>query len=331
MTTTAARTATGRPIDTRPRRIVSFTPMETRRDVLVEAAVLAEELGYEAIAVPEGWGLDAGVVLSEIAHHTDRLRLVAGVLSVWGRSAGTLAMLAATLDDLSGGRFTLGLGASTPALTERFHRRPFEAPARQLEQVVADVRALLAGERPSTANGDPGLRLGAAPRPDVPIWVAGLGARTTAMAHAVADAWYPAVVPRDHFTRYEAAEGVEVVCGPLVAPATNPDEAAWAARQIVGWYLTGMGSLYGDFVAEQGWAEPIAALRAANPRPQLGALDWPAAADPLLEQLTVGIGNDPAEALVAWDGLVDVVTVGIGPGSPADVLSAIRAAAPPAS
>jgi alkanesulfonate monooxygenase SsuD/methylene tetrahydromethanopterin reductase-like flavin-dependent oxidoreductase (luciferase family) len=74
------------------RRGVGLTPMETRRDVIVRAAVLAEELGYEIFALPEGWGLDAVPVLTEIAVRTARINLASGVLSVWGRTPAMLAI-----------------------------------------------------------------------------------------------------------------------------------------------------------------------------------------------------------------------------------------------
>src|SRR5580704_4139581 len=70
--------------------------METRRDIIVRTAVLADELGYEIFAVPEGWGLDSTPVLTEIALRTARIHLASGVLSVWGRTPATLAMTAAT-------------------------------------------------------------------------------------------------------------------------------------------------------------------------------------------------------------------------------------------
>ena len=54
------------------RRGVGLTPMETRRDVIVRTAVLADELGYEIFAVPEGWGLDSTPVLTEIALRTSQ-------------------------------------------------------------------------------------------------------------------------------------------------------------------------------------------------------------------------------------------------------------------
>ena len=127
------------------RRGVGVTPMETRRDVIVRAAVLADELGYETFSVPEAWGLDSTPVLTEIALRTARIQVASGVLSVWGRTPATLAMTAATLHQVCGGRYVLGLGASTRALAEGFHDTPFEHPAGKLRDVVTEVRALLCG------------------------------------------------------------------------------------------------------------------------------------------------------------------------------------------
>ena len=127
------------------RRAVGLTPMETRRDVIVRAAVLADELGYETFAVPEGWGLDSVPLLTEIALRTSRIQVASGVLSVWGRTPATLAMTAATLHQVSGGRFVLGLGASTSALAEGFHDTAFDRPAAKVRDVVTKVRALLDG------------------------------------------------------------------------------------------------------------------------------------------------------------------------------------------
>src|SRR3954464_10792330 len=115
-----ARDSTGTPAG---RRGVALTPMETRRPVIVRTARLADELGYELFALPEGWGLDSAALptaiapaterihlasaalLTEIALATERIHLAAGFLSVWGRTPATLAMPAATLDQISGGRY----------------------------------------------------------------------------------------------------------------------------------------------------------------------------------------------------------------------------------
>ena len=130
-------------------------------------------------SVAEGWGLDSTLVLTEIALRTRQIKVVSGVLSVWGRTPATLAMTAATLHQVSGGRYVLGLGPSTRALAEGFHDRPFVRPAHQLRDITTRVRALLAGE-PAQLEMVPGarpIRLGQPPVPDLPIWLAAMGRR----------------------------------------------------------------------------------------------------------------------------------------------------------
>jgi len=98
----------GTPTDTLPRLGVGLTPLETRRDIVLHVATRAEQLGYEVFYLAEGWGHDAGVLLAEVAVRTSRIRLGTGVLNVWGRSAASIAMLASSLHELSGGGLRSG-------------------------------------------------------------------------------------------------------------------------------------------------------------------------------------------------------------------------------
>jgi len=322
-------------IDTMARRALAFTPMETDWRLIVDAAIHAEDVGYEAVLVPEGWGLDATVVLGEIARNTRRIRLATGIVSVWGRTAATLAMTAATLDDLSDGRFILGIGSSTPVLGEGFHNVPFTRPAARLAATLRDVRLLLDGRRITGADGQPGLRLGLDPRPHLPIWVAALGPRAVETAVRSADGWFPALAPRSELPRWRAAatgagpSDCRLVSGPLAFPATDTDDGRAAARQLVGWYLTGMGRVYGDLVAASGFVDEVAALRAANERPRPGSITWPAEAEPLLAELAVhGDAVELGRQLAAWDHVSDLVAVTTGPLCAADLHRLVAAGAP---
>ena len=87
------------------RRGIFFTPMETRRDAIIQVAVLADRLGFDTIAVPEAWALDSTVVLTEIAIKTKRIRPMSAVLSIWGRTPATIAMSASRLAGVSGSRY----------------------------------------------------------------------------------------------------------------------------------------------------------------------------------------------------------------------------------
>jgi alkanesulfonate monooxygenase SsuD/methylene tetrahydromethanopterin reductase-like flavin-dependent oxidoreductase (luciferase family) len=328
------------------RRGVALTPMETRRDVIVRAAVLADELGYEIFAVPEGWGLDPAPVLTEIAQRTARIHLASAVLSVWGRTPATLAMTAATLHQVCGGRYVLGLGASTQALAEGFHDTPFEHPAAKLRDVVTKVRALLAGQ-PAQLGRAPAahpLRLGQPPAPDLPIWVAALGHHTTRVAAELGDGWIPALVARDRLPGWAAqlntlrqaaaphARPLTVAAGPLTAADENADTARDIAAGCTAWYLSAMGEVYARSVSGQGYAAEVQAILAANPRPSPRHGTIPPSAQIVLDQLAAyGTCDQVREQLQPWDHAADIVTILLPPGIPWHNIEATLLAAAPSA
>jgi alkanesulfonate monooxygenase SsuD/methylene tetrahydromethanopterin reductase-like flavin-dependent oxidoreductase (luciferase family) len=326
------------------RRGVALTPMETRPDIIVRTAQLADELGYEVFAVPEGWGLDSTLTATEIVLRTRRITVVSAVLSIWGRTPGTLAMTAATLHRISGGRYILGLGASTKALAEGFHDVPFVHPAAKLRDVTTKVRALLTGERArldSTPTARP-LRLGQPPVPDLPIWLAATGEHTVRVAAELADGWFPLFVTRDRLAsqapvlaRSRAAAGrgstpLTVAAGPM----TVADSDAGTARSLVAsstaWYLCAMGDGYAQVVAEQGYRNAVEAIRAANPRPSPAHGIVPADAQVVLDQFTAyGTPDQVRDSLERWHGAVDILMIGLPPNLGWPTIEAtLRAAAP---
>src|SRR5262249_32425238 len=123
----------------KPRIGLSVMPLETRREAIVGLAVEGDRLGYDGFFLPETWAYDITVLLTEAAVRTTRIALGTGIVGIWNRSAATLAMAAATLHSLSGGRFVLGLGASTPQLAEGLHDTPFEAPLPRMRRMLTQV------------------------------------------------------------------------------------------------------------------------------------------------------------------------------------------------
>src|SRR5215217_9521029 len=171
---------------------IGFTPFETRADVILRIAALADGLGIDRVEVAEGWTHDSTILLAQIAGRAQRIGIGTSVISVWGRTPGTIAMTAAGLQRASGGRFTLGLGASSPPLTEGFHGIVWDAPLSRLRAALADVRALLSGDRlPEPAPGARALKLGVAPEAPVPIGLAALAPSSVRLAGELADAWAP--------------------------------------------------------------------------------------------------------------------------------------------
>ncbi|HEX2266708.1 MAG TPA: LLM class flavin-dependent oxidoreductase [Actinomycetota bacterium] len=148
------------------------------RHQLLQVVHTAEETGYEAVFVPEIAGREAFATLAALSSATSRMGLGTGVVTVQARSPVTTAMGAATLQELSGGRFVLGLGAGAAP-----------NPLRAVEEYACVVRAILAGEnvtneRLGVSNFTLGLLLERSPPP---IWLAALGDRMMSLAGRIAD------------------------------------------------------------------------------------------------------------------------------------------------
>ena len=288
-------------------------PLENRRETLVSTAVAADRLGYDGYYLPETWAYDTTIILAEAALKTGRIRLGTGILGVWNRSAGTLAMAAATLAAVSGGRFTLGLGISTPQLAEGLHDVKFELPLGRLRRTIGQVRALLRGERIplAVATSARPLKLNVAPSPEIPIYVAAIGEQSVRMTGELADGWVPFIYPRSCLRqgieqlREGAARGGHPERMPRVCPsvpamvapdaATAREGAAW----FVAFYLVNMGTLYRQSLVRQGFGKEVEAVLAANAPKFTGAV--PPDAEALLEELIVF--GTPAEArarLARW-------------------------------
>ena len=295
----------------RPRPLaVGITPMETRREVVVHLALRAEELGYDAVFVAEGWGHDAGVLLAEIALRTDRIQIGTGVLNVWGRSAGSIAMLATSLAELSNGRFSLGLGAGSPQLAEGLHDVTFRAPVARLAGLSRQVRALLDGARmpASRPGGSRPLRLAVSPPSRIAIQIAALGPEAVRLCGEIGDGWFPFLLPisglgegvgllEEGVARGVPGRRLPRVC-PCVPTAVSSDPAA--ARALAAWwigfYLTSMGPLYPRTLRRLGFTDAVDAVLAAH---RVDSAELPTAAQVLVDELT--LTGDTAAARAGLD------------------------------
>jgi alkanesulfonate monooxygenase SsuD/methylene tetrahydromethanopterin reductase-like flavin-dependent oxidoreductase (luciferase family) len=297
----------------RPRIGLSVMPLETRREAIVGLAVEGDRLGYDGFFLPETWAYDITVLLAEAAVRTTRIALGTGIVGIWNRSAATLAMAASTLHHASGGRFVLGLGASTPQLAEGLHDTPFEAPARRMRLMITQIRALLRGERIPLAvtTNARALRLNVPAAPALPIHLAALGDAMTRLAGELADAWAPFLYPRSQLAagverlREGAARGGHPDRLPEIHPcvpavvADTEDKAREGAAWFASFYVTTMGTIYRDSLTRQGHGKAVQAVLAANTPKFAGAV--PPDAEELLEQLIVY--GTPAEArrrLARW-------------------------------
>lgn len=280
------------------------------RQLNLRAARLADELGYHSFWVPEAWGYDSTTLLTEMALCTRQIQLGTGILNVFSRSPGLIAMTAATLDEVSNGRFILGLGTSGKKVIEGLHGRPFVKPLTQVRDVIRVVRTLLAGGTLNDAQAELTeyrpfkLELTSA-RPALPIYVAALRPKALESIGELADGWIPIFWPYDRLhegrahievgARRAGRDPAQIVTAPFTTVLPLGEEAMQAARRLISFYIGGMGEYYIELLRQFGFAdacERIADLyRDKATREQAAAAVSPA----MIESLT--IAGDPEHCI----------------------------------
>src|SRR5919204_4186640 len=176
----------------------------------------AERLGYDSVWTAEAYGSDAATILAWLAAGTERIKLGSAIFQMPGRSAAMTAMTAATIDQLSGGRFKLGIGSSGPQVSEGWHGVRFGRQLQRTREYVAVVRKALARERveyhgetielPLPDGPGKPLKLTIAPVQErIPIYLAAIGPNNTALAGEVADGWMPTLLSPEHLPMLRAS------------------------------------------------------------------------------------------------------------------------------
>ena len=336
MRATEDQTSLGTGDGERMRVGVAFTPFETRTDVIVRLAARADAAGLDRVDVAEGWTHDAMVLLAQLALLTSRIGLGTSVISAWGRTPATIALGAASLQRSSAGRFSLGIGAGSPPLTEGFHGLAWDRPLMRLRLTLAAVRALLTGDRlPDPARDARPLRLGAGPDVPVPLVLAALSPGSIRLAGELADAWAPFLWARSrvHEGRALLEEGEARADTPTptrvsvaVPVALGPDVAS--ARSLAAWwlstYVTRMGPLYPRMLGQRfGMAAGVDALIEAAQADR--RVELPPAAEDLAHEVTLlGTYDRAAETIADWFAAgADDVNLVLPPGRPEDELAEI--------
>lgn len=158
----------------------------------------AEKLGVDSVWTAETWGFDAATPIGYLAGKTKTIKLGTGILQLGSRSPAMMAMTAMALNSMSGGRFTLGLGASGPQVVEGWHGVPFAHTLPRIRDAVNIVRMASRGERVAYKGdyyelplpGGEGKALKtSAPPTQFPIYLATLGPKSLELTGEIADGW----------------------------------------------------------------------------------------------------------------------------------------------
>jgi len=238
----------------------------------------AERLGFHSVWTAEAYGSDAVTPITWIAARTEKVRFGTAIMQIPARTPAITAMTAATLDQLSGGRFLLGLGVSGPQVAEGWHGVAFGKPLARTREYVAIVRAIWAREKPLTFKGEHYQIPYSGPdatglgkplksilhgRSDIPIYLAAIGPKNVALAAEIADGWLPSYFSPEHmslhrealdtgFARAGGRSPVSFDIAPSVSVVVGDDVAACrnAVKPRLALYIGGMGARQKNFYNE---------------------------------------------------------------------------------
>jgi len=307
-----------------------------------------EKAGLDIVFVPEVYTFDAVSQLGYIAAKTERLRIASGIFQLYARTPALTAMTAAGLDYVSGGRFTLGIGASGPQVIEGWHGVPYDAPLGRTREIIEICRKVWRREKleydgryyklplPASAGGTglgkPLKLINHPVRERIPILVAAIGPKNVALAAELAEAWEPVFYlpekaasvwkgPLDEGSakRDPSLPELDIVAN---APLAIGDDVAGlrdAARPYFALYIGGMGArsrnFYNDLARRFGYEREAAAIQDAY---LAGRKDEAAALVPaeLLERTSlIGTGPYVRDRLAAYRD-TGVTTLNVMPLAP---------------
>jgi len=238
--------------------------------------------------VAEAYGSDAPTILSWVAAQTSSIDIGSAVLQIPARTPAMTAMTAATLDNLSGGRFRLGLGVSGPQVSEGWHGVRFARPLARTREYVDIVNLALSRQRvrydgrtyqlPLREGPGKALQLTVHPaREHIPLYLAAIGPKNLELAGEIGDGVLAlffsaagAAELREHLTvgRQRAGaslDGFDVVATVPVVLGDDLDACAAAVRAYAALYLGGMGSreqnFYNDLARRLGYGEAAAEIQ----------------------------------------------------------------------
>jgi F420-dependent oxidoreductase-like protein len=224
----------------------------------LEIVRAAESAGFDSVWAAEAYGSDTATVLAWLAANTQRVKLGSAIFQIPGRTPAMTAMTAATIDNISGGRMLLGLGSSGPQVAEGWHGQPFAHQLQRTREYVAIVRKALTRERvefdgelytlPIPEGPGKALKLTIGPVQErIPIYIAAIGPKNTALTGEIADGWIPTFFSPENVGEFRELLGDvsdDFDIAPMVNVAIDDDlaRAHDAMRPVLALYVGGMGS-----------------------------------------------------------------------------------------
>jgi F420-dependent oxidoreductase-like protein len=252
-----------------------------------------ERVGADVVEVAEAYSFDAVSRLGYLAAITSTITLASGILPLYSRTPTLLAMTAAGLDSVSGGRFELGIGTSGPQVIEGFHGVPFATPLAHVRETVEICRSVWRRERiehvgkaytiplpadQGTGLGKPLKIINTPVRESIPIAIASLAPKAVAQTAEIANGWMPLfyLPEKAHLAWGESLAAGAALRNPALGPldtivqvplfiGDRVDPFLEAYRHRIALYVGGMGArsanFYNDLAVRYGYVDEAATVQ----------------------------------------------------------------------
>jgi F420-dependent oxidoreductase-like protein len=252
-----------------------------------------EKAGLDIVFVPEAYSFDAVSQMGFIAARTERMLIASGILQLYSRTPTLIAMTAAGMDYVSGGRFVLGLGASGPQVIEGGHGVRDDNPVGRTKEIIEICRRVWRRERlaydgrhyqvplpadQGTGLGKPLKLINHPVRERIPIVVASLGPKNVEMTAELAESWEPIfylperaadvwgeALAAGRARRDPSLGELDVVAQAPLAIGDDVKGLLELGRPLLALYIGGMGAkgrnFYNDLVRRYGFEAAAAQIQ----------------------------------------------------------------------
>lgn len=247
----------------------------------------------DTVWVPETWGMENFAMLGAISQANGSSKIGSSIINVYSRSPSAIAMGAATVDALSGGRLVLGLGTSSAPIIQEFHGYSFERPLRRMREYV-DIIRMMTSTGKASYSGEifrlQNFSLLIRPyRDHVPIYLAAVNRGMVDLAWEIADGVIFYLRPLDELGRtirkMQSRRRINVSCQLITCVSDDPDAAMLRAKKTLAFYVS-VGKIYREFLSKNGFEGDVRGIFEEFQRSGLGSVHE-LVPDRMLESLAI--------------------------------------------
>ncbi len=229
-------------------------------DQIMECSRILSNYNPDSIWIPETWGMDCFSVMSSVSQVTEKPKIGSSIANIYSRSPSLIAMTAASIDILSGGRLILGLGTSSQAIVENWHGIEFKEPVTRMREYVKIIRLVLTGKKVNYQGDFFHLRdfdlLIKPHRRNIPIYVAAVNQRMVELTWDIADGviFYlrPVTELNKTIKKMQTKREIDVTCQIITCVSEDADKAIKRAKKTISFYVS-VGKIYRQFLKEHGF------------------------------------------------------------------------------